>query len=524
MACSLSRNFDIGGVERRGEPRLFAVIARTLPEFRPADAGRLVPPDQIAVGVLAHDLVGENVLGDDDVAFHAHHLGDVGDAARTVAQAGGLHDDIDGGADHLADGARRQRVAAHGDHRFKTGERLARHVGVQRAHRAVVAGVHGLQQGEGFLAAHLADDDAFRAHTQTVAHQVAHGDLALAFEVGWPRFQPHHVRLLQLQFGGVLAGDDALVVVDVAGEAIEQRRLARAGAAGDQGVDPAAADDFEDFGAFRRDRAVSDQLLERELVLLEFADGERRPVDRQRRHDGVDARAVRQARIADRRGFIDAAADLADDALADIQELLVVAEADAGLLDLAGDFDVDRARAVDHDVGDLIARQQRLERTVVEHVVADIVEQILLLGDRHHDVLDRDDLVDDVADFFARGIGVELGQLRQIDRLDQRAEDRALDLVISLRAARRGPRRETACGRRFRRPAPPAEVLPPARATARATPPPERSAHRRWWNYRWDACQTRTQLRRIIRFSAPATYPSAATAGPNAVSWSRRAR
>jgi hypothetical protein len=36
------------------------------------------------------------------------------------------------------------------------------------------------------------------------------------------------VRLLQLKLGGVLAGDDALVVVDVAGEAVEQRGLARA--------------------------------------------------------------------------------------------------------------------------------------------------------------------------------------------------------------------------------------------------------------------------------------------------------
>ena len=65
-------------------------------------------------------------------------------------------------------------------------------------------------------------------------HQVAHRDLALAFEVRRPRFQPHDVRLLQLQFGGVLAGDDALVVVDVAGQAVEQRRLARAGAAGNR--------------------------------------------------------------------------------------------------------------------------------------------------------------------------------------------------------------------------------------------------------------------------------------------------
>ncbi|MGY4382114.1 hypothetical protein ACVWZ3_009753 [Bradyrhizobium sp. i1.3.6] len=168
------------------------------------------------------------------------------------------------------------------------------------------------------------------------------------------------------------------------------------------------------------------------------------PVDRQRRHDGVDAGAVGEARVADRRGFVDAPADLADDALADVEELLVVAEADTGALDLAGDLDVDGVGAVDHDVGDVVARQQRLQRAVAENVVADIVEQLFLLGDRHHDVLDRDDLVDDVADFLARGLGVELGELGEVDGLDQRTEDRCLDLVVIVRAAgfhgRRRPR------------------------------------------------------------------------------------
>ena len=75
---------------------------------------------------------------------------------------------------------------------------------------------------------------------------------------------------------------------------------ARAGAAGDQHVAADAADDLEDLGAFRRDSAEFDQLVERQLVLLEFADGERGAVDRQRRHDGVDAGAVGESRVADR--------------------------------------------------------------------------------------------------------------------------------------------------------------------------------------------------------------------------------
>ena len=198
-----------------------------------------------------------------------------------------------------------------------------------------MAGIHRLQQVERLGSAHLADDDALGPHAQAVAHKIAHRDLALALEVRRPRFEPDRVRLLQLQFGRVLAGDDALVVVDVAGEAIEQRGLARAGAAGDDGVDPATADHLEDLGTGRGDRPEVDELLERELVLLELADGERRAVDGERRHDDVDARAVGQPRVADRRGLVDPAADLADDALADVEELVVVAEANSGLLDLA---------------------------------------------------------------------------------------------------------------------------------------------------------------------------------------------
>ncbi len=69
--------------------------------------------------------------------------------------------------------------------------------------------------------------------------------------------------------------------------------------------------------AFRRDRAEADELVERQLVLLEFTDRERRSVDRERRGDDVDTRAIGQTGVADRARFVDAAANLADDALAD---------------------------------------------------------------------------------------------------------------------------------------------------------------------------------------------------------------
>src|SRR6516162_4813897 len=74
----------VGGIQRRREPFLFAVIARPLPESRTADPGGAMFADDLAVGVLADHVVEEDVLGDDGVAFHAHHLGNVGDPARTI--------------------------------------------------------------------------------------------------------------------------------------------------------------------------------------------------------------------------------------------------------------------------------------------------------------------------------------------------------------------------------------------------------------------------------------------------------
>src|SRR5262249_18763236 len=63
----LLRFGDFGGVDRRGKPLLLAVITRTLPEARPADAGGAMLADNLAVGILADEIIDEDVLGDDGV-------------------------------------------------------------------------------------------------------------------------------------------------------------------------------------------------------------------------------------------------------------------------------------------------------------------------------------------------------------------------------------------------------------------------------------------------------------------------
>src|SRR6202012_1527861 len=122
-----------GSIEGGGKTLLLAIIAGALPKAGTPDAGRTVTALQLTVRVLPDDVVNEQVLGDDDIAFEAKHLGDVRDAPRAVAQARCLDDDVDGRDDHLADGARGQREAAHGYHRFEAAQRLARRIRVQRS-------------------------------------------------------------------------------------------------------------------------------------------------------------------------------------------------------------------------------------------------------------------------------------------------------------------------------------------------------------------------------------------------------
>ena len=172
------------------------------------------------------------------------------------------------------------------------------------------------------------------------------------------------------------------------------------------------------------------ELVERELVLLELADGKGGTIDRKGRHDDVYARTVGEAGIADRRGFVYATSDLTDDSLTDGEELGVVAEADIRLLDLAGDLDEDPVAAIHHDIGDVVARQKRLERAVSKDVVADVFEQFALLGFRHRHLLGDDDLSDGVADLPSRPIGIHFRQLRYVDDFDQGAKYLLLDVIV----------------------------------------------------------------------------------------------
>jgi hypothetical protein len=163
--------------------------------------------------------------------------------------------------------------------------------------RAVVAGVHRLEHVERRAVADLTDDDPVRTHTEGVLHQIADRDLAAAFDVGGTGLEAQHVLLMQLELGGILDGDDALVHRDVSRQDVQRRRLPGAGTARDDDV-PASSDagvqQVTDLG---RERPEGQQVAVGERVRGELPDRQHRPVDRDRWDDRVDTGTVREPGI-----------------------------------------------------------------------------------------------------------------------------------------------------------------------------------------------------------------------------------
>ena len=129
--------------------------------------------------------------------------------------------------------------------------------------RPVLAGGHRLEHVERLARTTLADDDPVGPHVERVAQQVADRDLAVALEVRRPRLERHDVRLAELQLGGVLDRDDPLVVGDERRQHVQGGRLAGAGAARHEDVEPrldARPQEVEHLG---RRRAEADQVLDR---------------------------------------------------------------------------------------------------------------------------------------------------------------------------------------------------------------------------------------------------------------------
>ena len=105
----------------------------------------------------------------------------------------------------------------------------------------------------------------------------------------------------------------------------------------------------------------------------------RRAVERERRNDGVDAGTVGQAGVHHRRRFVHAAAHARNDAVDDLKQVPVVAERCIRAGQQAAFLNEHMVLVVDHDVGDLLIFEQRLERPETEYFIEQIGLDLFLL-------------------------------------------------------------------------------------------------------------------------------------------------
>ena len=228
--------------------------------------------------------------------------------------------------------------------------------------------VHCLQQIKSLGPTNLSYDDPFRPHPQAVLDQLAHADLAVCLRC----------------WAGAFPGVRHAVAAIAAQPSLRRSRsvLHRRHGSTDNSSSVVLPDPVPpDTSTLHRvrpmmrrssapllcDRAKFDQFRQCQLVFLELANCERRTINRQRRRDYVDPTAVQQAGIADRAGFIDTPPDLArrssDRCSADAADFVL--NRIPGLFNLAIHLDENIVGPIDHDVRDVIARQQvgRVDRT-----------------------------------------------------------------------------------------------------------------------------------------------------------------
>ncbi len=344
--------------------------------------------------------------------------GDLGEAAGAVGAAAELDDDVDGGVDLVAERLEGDLHLGHGAERLEPHQGVLGAVGVDGGERAVVAGGHGLEHVEGLAAADLADDDPVGAHPQGVADEVADGDVALALDVGGAGFQAYHVGLLELEFGGVLDGDDALVAGDEAGEGVEQGGLPAAGAAGDDDVEAGPDEGGEQHQQVFVEGAELDQLGEG-VGAREAADGEGGAGQGERRDDDVDAFAGGEPGVDHGVGLVDAAVDGGDDAFDGLHQLLVRGEPHRQLLDAARSFDEDRVGSVDHDLGDGRVFEEWFEDAEAECLVDDAADELGAFGAGEDRSLAADDVAEDALQPGPPVGGGQRGHLGEVDLLQQ---------------------------------------------------------------------------------------------------------
>ena len=261
-----------------------------------------VGPDQLAVPR------GEDVGRLDDVALDpARHGDDLAHSAYAVSVEHDVHDDVDA-ASHRGDDERRETFSPASSGSVHILVTASRALLAWIVHMPGSPGVQRDQQVEALLLAHLADDDPVGPHPQRLLDEPAQRDLAGALEAGLAGLHRDHVgqrhrssktssQVTTRSRPGIAAARQLSSVVLPAWVPPATMMLS-----------PRSDRRLEERRRRAGQRAQADQLVEAGGREDELADVDRPVLAGDVRDDDVQAAAVGQHRVDERRGQVDPAA------------------------------------------------------------------------------------------------------------------------------------------------------------------------------------------------------------------------
>ena len=154
-----------------------------------------------------------------------------------------MDDEVHGVGDHQVGDLDIEAFRCHGHVHLEPGEDPEAGVGVDSAHRPVVALRHRQHHRERLSAPNLSDDDTVGLHAKAGPNESMHRELADAFEVRISRFEVDAVgvqvsEVFEPDLQRIFDGDNSFVGWHLVEEATQQCRLSGPGTTGNDHVEP----------------------------------------------------------------------------------------------------------------------------------------------------------------------------------------------------------------------------------------------------------------------------------------------
>jgi hypothetical protein len=175
----------------------------------------------------------------------------------------------------------------------------------------------------------------------------------------------------------------------------------------------------QQFGNRRGHRASRNQIVHPQRHRAEAPDRQTRSVNRERRDDGVDPRAVGKARVNHRTGFVNPSAHSGHDPIDQREQVLIIIEFHLGGFQHATALDIHLPRRVHQNIGDRSVGQQRLKRPQSGNFMPDVHHNLSSLGCIQLSTVLGQQLIDLATQLLMELFGRLRRQLARIDAIEK---------------------------------------------------------------------------------------------------------